>query len=306
LKILSRTARDEADFDRVRDLLIQIYDLTRKPFCWGIERWDYWRFYVRQFVTDQPWMHDVQLWETADGDLIAAANPESHQDIHLQIHPAYREQLESVMLDWAEDHRQAGCAEGVSCKLEVWVYDDIRRDLLRSRGYTAPGRCYGYKRQRPLNEPIDEPVLPEGYTIRSMAGDEDIPGRTLASAKANNLSRPASVEEFKKLQSAPMYRADLDLLVVAPDGTIAAFATVWFDAVNRIGYFEPVATHPDYQRRGLGKALMNTGLRKLKMLGATDAYLGAAAEGAAARLYESVGFHITYREDIWWKDLWAE
>ena len=36
----------------------------------------------------------------------------------------------------------------------------------------------------------------------------------------------------------------------------AAACTIWFDQVNGVGLFEPVATHPDFQGRGLGKAVM--------------------------------------------------
>lgn len=301
MPLTARFPCDEADYDRIRDLLVRIFGITRTPFTWGIERWDYWRYYVRYFAPDHPWLAAIQLWETAAGELVAVANPEGRTDIHLQILPEYRVQLESAMLDWAEQYRLTVMPDDKPCKLEAWAYDDERRELLRARGYTLIED--GYKRQRPMNEPIAEPVLPESFTIRTVGGDEDIAGRVLTSAKAFGADQPAPVSQYKTLQTAPMYREDLDMLVIAPDGSVAALALAWFDEVNRIGYFEPVATHPDYQRRGLGKAVMNAALQKLKALGATDTYLGCGKDEAVTRLYESVGFHITYDEDIWTKTL---
>ena len=92
---------------------------------------------------------------------------------------------------------------------------------------------------------------------------------------------------YRNIQNAPLYRRDLDLVVVAPDGAIAAFCTIWFDDVTRSAYFEPVATVPAHRRRGLGRAVMTEGLRRLQRLGATTAFVGGLSPAANA-LYRSV------------------
>ena len=48
------------------------------------------------------------------------------------------------------------------------------------------------------------------------------------------LSHPSSmtVEKHRRAMASPLYRQDLDLVAVAPDGEIAAYALVWFDPVN--------------------------------------------------------------------------
>ena len=79
------------------------------------------------------------------------------------------------------------------------------------------------------------------------------------------------------------------IVAVAPNGEFASFCTVWFDDVNRTGAFEPVGTAPEHQRRGLGKAVMCEGLRRLKRMGATMAYVGSYSPAAHA-FYSSVGF----------------
>jgi ribosomal protein S18 acetylase RimI-like enzyme len=59
------------------------------------------------------------------------------------------------------------------------------------------------------------------------------------------------------------------------------------------GYADPIATHPDFQRQGLAKALLLTGLRKLKERGVETAVLGTSSENVAMqRAAQAVGFRI--------------
>jgi mycothiol synthase len=90
---------------------------------------------------------------------------------------------------------------------------------------------------------------------------------------------------------SPVYDGARDLFVRSPDGRGASACTIWFDAVNGVGLFEPVATHPDFQGKGLGKAVMTEGLRRMKAAGMQRAVLGFVPNNVAARaLYTSMGF----------------
>ena len=61
--------------------------------------------------------------------------------------------------------------------------------------------------------------------------------------------------------------------------------------VDSIGEFEPVGTHPEHQRRGLGRAANLHGLRLLRAAGARDALVFSLRSNAASEgLYRSVGF----------------
>jgi GNAT superfamily N-acetyltransferase len=65
--------------------------------------------------------------------------------------------------------------------------------------------------------------------------------------------------------------------------------------------FEPVATVPAHQRRGLGKALLLEGLRRLQRMGATRAFV----EGhnvAANALYGSVFGPAHEWYEVWVKE----
>src|SRR6185369_2540430 len=94
-----------------------------------------------------------------------------------------------------------------------------------------------------------------------------------------------------RFMQSPVYVPEHEIFVEAPDGGIAAFCIIWTDDLNQIGLFEPVATHPDFQGRGLGKSLLFEGLRRLQCEGMNEASVCVhKTNPAATRLYESVGF----------------
>jgi ribosomal protein S18 acetylase RimI-like enzyme len=95
----------------------------------------------------------------------------------------------------------------------------------------------------------------------------------------------------------PGFHLDRELIVVAPDQRFAAFLIYWIDPVSKSGLFEPVGCHQNFQRRGLTRALMYEGMRRMVAHGMTKAIVNhqpAQQNPAAAALYRSVGFTLKY------------
>ena len=125
-----------------------------------------------------------------------------------------------------------------------------------------------------------------------MAGDDDIPARVEVHRAAFAPSR-MTVEKYAILVGLDHYAFERDLVVVAPDGSFAAFTICWLDADASVGEFEPVGTHPDHRRLGLGKAVNAFGLRRLRELGARDVIVfSEPTNPASGALYRSVGFDL--------------
>lgn len=61
--------------------------------------------------------------------------------------------------------------------------------------------------------------------------------------------------------------------------------------MSRTTELEPMGIHPDYRGRGLGKALIFEGMRRLKDYDPLNLYIDGAADNPGAnRLYEATGF----------------
>ncbi len=297
MKLISRPYQAEDDFWRMREFLRRVFVANDcRETSWHVARLDYARWHTCLNCANVTLNEVAFLWETADGDLAAFLMPDGGRgEAHLNIHPAYQtNQLQEEMVVVAEERLFASEADGTH-NLCVWSpgKDVGFQEILARRGYTKQGDAEHQHRRR-LDAPIPEATLPPGYTIRPLGDGLELLERCYASGLGfHDGDIKIAVENrddptwYRNIQTAPLYRRDLDLVAVAPDGAIAAFCTIWFDDVTRSAYFEPVATVPAHQRRGLGKALMFDGLRRLQRLGATLAFVGGYSPAANA-LYTSV------------------
>ncbi|MGD8462690.1 MAG: GNAT family N-acetyltransferase [Anaerolineae bacterium] len=308
MKLTVRSYRDDRDYWRIRAFLRRVFLLNdRREWSWQAYRWDYWRWHGVENLGHGDLEKQVFLWETDDGQIGAVLNPEGPGHAFLQIDPRWRTpNLEEHMIDIAQDHL-ARDTEGAERKLWLWVHehDRQRQEILARRGYTK-GEWLEYQRRRLVSAPVPDVPVATGYVVRALGTVDELPARSWASWRAFHPDAPDEAYEgwdwYLNIQRAPLYRRDLDLVAVASDGEIASFCTVWFDDVTRTGAFEPVATTPAHQRRGLGKAVMCEGLRRLGHLGATLVLVGSY-EVPAHALYASVGFTDYELAAPWGKEL---
>jgi mycothiol synthase len=287
-----RPYQSEDDYWRIRAFLRQVMLLNEvREKSWHVARLDYWRWHGIVNLGDGQLERDVFLWETEEGEIAGVLNREEAGNAYLQVHPRLRTpELEEEMIALAEE-RLAVQREGKRV-LSVWTdaQDSQRLEVLQRRGYTR-GQWAESQWRRDLDAPVPDAPLPPGYTVRALGDADELPARSWASWKAFHPDAPDEDYEgwewYLNIQRCPLYRRDLDLVAVAPEGEIVAFATVWYDDVTRSAYFEPVGTMPAHQRRGLARAILNEGLRRLQRLGARRAFVGGYEPGPDA-LYSSV------------------
>lgn len=180
-----------------------------------------------------------------------------------------------------------------------------RADLERL-GFRPDDQALFYYLEFDLAQPIPEPKLPQGFRLRHIG--EPSRGFAALSPEPATLAERVDVhrevwhpsrftlEAYQNIRAFPLFQPELDLAAVAPEGRFAAYCTVWYDAERGVGEFEPVGTRPAYARRGLGKAVLLEGFRRLQTLGAKRAIV--YCEENNLPFYRSAGF----REVSRWRD----
>ncbi len=294
----------ETDYFRVRNFLREVFLLNdRLEHSWHVARLDYWRWhFIATCQFTAPFEQVTTAWETQNGELAAVLHPLSHDEIRLHIHPRFRSpQLENEIFAYAEACYPDAC-------VPVFSDDVLRREVLAARGFTQrPGWNHHYWRD--LTDPLPAPPNPDGYVIRSMGDESEHPARSWCSWRAFHANEPdcnynGDHSWYCNIQSAPLYRRDLDIVAATPAQEIAAFCTIYYDDYTRSAVTVLVGVAAKHWRRGLGKSVIAEGLRRLKHLGCTRVF-STANEDPADALYRS-GMTDMKVTDTWIKELSTE
>lgn len=266
---------------------------------------------------------DLRLWESSRGELLGFAQtwiPESNEivDAHcwFQVHPNARgRNLEKQILNWSEQRAQeVGQERGLPVKLRASAHEAQRERvvLLENHGFVRDR--YFLTMVRSLTEPIPEPQFPEGFMLRSTHGKAD----AIAWVEMFNQSfidhwnhHEQTVEDHIHWLNDANYDSASDLLAIAPDGTFAAFCYCHVNQEKNVhkglneGWIGVLGTRRGFRRIGLGRAMLLSGLHRLKMLGLDTAKLGVDLDNPnqAKQLYESVGFSKAYTRFMYVKDV---
>lgn len=149
---------------------------------------------------------------------------------------------------------------------------------------------------RSLEGPLPDRPIPEGYIVRSVKDESEAGMRTAASHASfgSSMSLDEYNRRYVRFMRSPVYSPECDIIALAPDGSCAAFCLIWLEPTNQVGLFEPVGIHPAHQQKGLGKAIILEGLRRMQAHGMKSAIVSTEQDNLPAqRLYLSCGFTIT-------------
>lgn len=282
--LTSRPATGLADLRRACDVLTRAW-LAGSPTASAM-RGDLVWWYASCWPTElsdrlRLWQLDGETvaWSWFDGTVIeyGAWLPD----------PAAMQHVERAILALAVD--------GAEAAVDAWAAEDdpAKRTMLAALGFVpepGQGRLSQFQRTVGPDDAIEDRPLPAGYRIRSFAGLAEVDAR-VAAHRAAFAPSTMRVEKYERMLGIPEYRLEDDLVVEAPDGSIAAFAIAWWDPVARVGGLEPVGTDAEHRRRGLSAALLCHALRRYRDLGAVLVQVFSVADNAPSEaLYQSVGF----------------
>jgi mycothiol synthase len=299
MDIQARPYRDATDFVRMRQLVMEgrqanIPASYMHPGCLD---WD-----THCPPNEQENRRNLRLWERMDADqpaLEAWAIFSRHEgSFDLFVHPTlHGTPLHAAVMEeyiaWAEARAREA---GLKRLWPFWAmeYDTVLARLHQAHGFVAVQADPAAPLFERTLDTLPAIQLPDGFTVQGVRNLDD--GRLRARVTHGAFNQPNDDWEdnaavYAQFIGSAVYDGERDLFVRAPDGRGASACTIWFDPVNAVGLFEPVGTHPDFQRQGLGKAVMAEGMRRMRAAGMRRAVVGFDPNNVAAlALYTSLGF----------------
>lgn len=177
-----------------------------------------------------------------------------------------------------------------SVQLEVDRDDSVMHEVLSNLGFTIKEEGYVESWLDADNRPAISP-LGDGYRLLSRAETKHL---------AHHMAPRHHPDLEQRLLETPLYRADLDLVVVDDNDACAAYGLCWYDAETSTGVIEPMRTEEAHQRKGLARHILTTGIDRLATAGAERISIVFEPDNpASSRLYPDVGFLSTKRTDIY-------
>jgi mycothiol synthase len=230
-------------------------------------------------------------------------DPDEGPAAELVIHPDYRGRgLGHALI-------RALLAEAAPHPLRVWAHGDLpaARALAHRAGFARVRSLW--RMHRPLADPLPDPVVPAGVTLRSFSvgTDEDAWLDLNRKAFASHPEQGAWTAEDISLREREPWFDPAGFFLAERSGKLAGFhwTKVHDQARNEnpaglsteakgdepIGEVYVVGVDPAEQGSGLGRALTLAGLRYLRSRGLPAVMLYVDEDNAPAiRLYESLGF----------------
>lgn len=291
-----RSYKGPEDFNRIGEFLVGTNQPSVRPGNWLQPRWEYMHYHP---YLDESTLIKIGIWES-DGNIVGVTHHEHRMgEVYFQIHPDFTH-LKSDMLEYAENHLFVEEDRGQRyIKAYINDFDTEFESIVRTRGYKRLKENSEAMSVFVITRPFPAISVPDGFRLKSMMDEDDVYKRHRVLHRGfNHPGEPPKdgIEGQIKMQSAPNYRKDLNIVVEAPDGNFVSYCGMWYAERNKIAMVEPVATDPGYRNMGLGTAAVLEGIRRCDELGATVAYVGAER-----LFYLNMGFEKLYNTYQWMK-----
>lgn len=240
------------------------------------------------YHADPRW--NLTMWRQGDSGVLILE--ESRAEISVFTKPGVSR---NGLIEWAQ-RRLGGMGE------VAWVADrdsDLI-EYLKREGYSAVHTERDYQWDLTKTD-IPQPGIPEGWSLRPLSGENEADSRRGASHAAfeSTLEPARHLDRYLTFMRSPVYNRERDLVAVTPEGRVAAFMVWWSDR-SGVAQIEPFGTHPEFQRQGVGRALIHYGLRRMRDAGMKLIQVGTDEQRVATSFYEGVGFTDVGRVR-WWK-----
>ena len=217
-----------------------------------------------------------------NNEIVALVIAERGGDDHCILTATDDSELFDRVLAWLLEKREGRSTIFYPSDEAAWIHD-----VLVAHGFRkgeVEEVVWGYD----LTQLGELPPPPASFVVDHVSSESDYPevARCLAGAFGGEGDRIAML---RSLAGNPEYRPELNVVARSADGRIASYCRGTVDAGSGVASIDPVATHPDFQGNGLGRAIVLACFAAQARLGGRESYIVSGPEGSAgSRLYRKL------------------
>lgn len=209
--------------------------------------------------------------------------------------------LESEIIQWGvqiQQQRNRATGEDATLDTNCESRNIQRVEMLLRHGFIQQSmRSLQY--ELALKPPVTQAPFPAGYTWRQVNAADQVDDLVALHRLAFGTEN-MTADYRQAMMHSPQYEIDLDLLAIAPDGSLAGFCICSVDEEDKsLGHADPIGVHPRHQGIGLAKALTTVGINLLAQRGVTRVQTGTSSDNLGMQaLAKSIGFRCI-SEKLW-------
>ncbi len=305
---------NENDFGRVKDFLTNCYLENKNMTCWLPERFEDLIYRIdilysveRGKLRSQDYIY---IWEE-DEEIVGVILPDG-DSCNTSIKNGY-EYIFPEMIGIAEEKLKPLFDKKENGKIDFLVvsHDSLKyqAEELLKRGYIKDKDEDYDNCQSPMKSNI-KIILPNGF--KQVYGEklsEHKKGKAChlgfhSEDEDNDLNSKfrEGMESYHSRKLAPMYKDSFESLVITDDGDICSYSFCYVDKVTKTAFIEPVSTRAKYRRMGIGKAMLQGIIKRLKEENIEMCYVNSYSEWRK-KFYNSAGFETIDSIGFWYKEI---
>lgn len=278
------TNRDR-EYNLIKELLLEIEAHPEVDNNWDPGRMDWWRYNIHAEKGIDFFQTNAHYWKTEADQVVGLFISEyGRDDFFIVVHPSFWALFPDI-LNWGLDVWARGKAK---ISTAVFTYSQQKIAQLMAAGFYEDGheenvRTYALRHYDFFYD------LKPAFKLLKFSDYGNYASRV--KLVHNAFDNPTYSEaRLRSLQSSPTYQAELDLVVVNPQGESVAYCMGWVEEDDpKAGYIEPMGVHTEYRRNGLATALAKECFKRLGMLGVERVSIASHAEPDVSNfLYESL------------------
>lgn len=236
-----------------------------------------------------------------DGALVAYAQVFKDR-AEAMVHPEHRGRgIGTTLLDftWGVARVEGGERVGQT----ISEHERDAEALFRAHGYQRAHTSWVLRADLVSEPPL--PALPEGYRFRDYrAGNDDRAVFDLIDTAFQEWRGTDSVSMgFDNWVTSMLGRAHVDVVLIAHQDRIVGTSVGIDYGAQSEAWIDQVAVDRAHCGRGLGRALVEEGLRRFWVRGRRQVAVSTDSRSGALTLYEHVGMHVRKTYTRWMKEL---